>query len=100
MAVINPGNPTGQCLSKENQMDIVRFCVKNNLVLVADEVYQANVYVDHKQFHSFKKIMCELGSEGEGLQLASLHSISKGYMGECGRRGGYVEVLSSPHKLP
>ena len=90
MAVINPGNPTGQCLSKENQAEIVNFCVKNNLLLIADEVYQSNVYVDGKQFNSFKKIRCEL--QAEDLQLASLHSISKGFLGECGRRGGYVEV--------
>lgn len=40
IVVINPGNPTGQCLSKENQQDIVRFCEQHNLVLIADEVYQ------------------------------------------------------------
>ncbi|KAK4256428.1 hypothetical protein QN277_009295 [Acacia crassicarpa] len=26
LAVINPGNPTGQVLSEENQRDIVKFC--------------------------------------------------------------------------
>jgi len=26
------------------------------------------------------------------VQLASLHSVSKGFVGECGRRGGYVEL--------
>jgi hypothetical protein len=40
MVVINPGNPTGQCLSKPNQEDIVRFCQEEQLVLIADEVYQ------------------------------------------------------------
>jgi aspartate/methionine/tyrosine aminotransferase len=40
MVVINPGNPTGQCLSKANQQDVVRFAEANNLVLIADEVYQ------------------------------------------------------------
>jgi aspartate/methionine/tyrosine aminotransferase len=40
MVVINPGNPTGQCLSKANQEDIVRFCQEEQLVLIADEVYQ------------------------------------------------------------
>jgi alanine transaminase len=28
-----------------------------------------------------------------GVQLASFHSTSKGFTGECGRRGGYVELL-------
>lgn len=40
LVVINPGNPTGQCLSKANQQDVVRFAQENNLVLIADEVYQ------------------------------------------------------------
>jgi aspartate/methionine/tyrosine aminotransferase len=40
LVVINPGNPTGQCLSKANQQDVVRFAEANNLVLIADEVYQ------------------------------------------------------------
>jgi len=28
-----------------------------------------------------------------GVQLASFHSTSKGFTGECGRRGGYVELV-------
>ena len=93
MVVINPGNPTGQCLSKDNLKDVISFCVANNLVLIADEVYQANVYAEGKEFHSFKKVMREMGDEAAGLQLASLHSISKGFIGECGRRGGYMEIV-------
>jgi hypothetical protein len=27
------------------------------------------------------------------LQLVSFHSVSKGYLGECGLRGGYAEVF-------
>lgn len=38
MVVINPGNPTGQCLSKANQEDILKFCAEEDLVLIADEV--------------------------------------------------------------
>lgn len=45
MVVINPGNPTGQCLSKANQQDVVRFAEANNLVLIADEVYQVRPLV-------------------------------------------------------
>eukprot|EP00873_Tetraselmis_striata_P002457 jgi/Tetstr1/422721/TSEL_013518.t1 len=92
MVVINPGNPTGQCLTRDNMQQIIRFCVANDLVLIADEVYQTNVYVDSKAFHSFKKVACEMGEETAPLQLVSLHSVSKGFTGECGRRGGYMEV--------
>uniref|UniRef100_A0A7N2LB65 Aminotransferase class I/classII large domain-containing protein n=1 Tax=Quercus lobata TaxID=97700 RepID=A0A7N2LB65_QUELO len=43
LVVINPRNPTGQVLGEENQRDIVEFCGKEGLVLLADEVYQENV---------------------------------------------------------
>ena len=38
--LINPGNPTGQVLSREAMHDVVKFCARNKLVLMADEVYQ------------------------------------------------------------
>jgi len=36
--VINPGNPTGQVLSRQNMVKIVEFCERNNMILLADEV--------------------------------------------------------------
>ncbi|RKP13802.1 pyridoxal phosphate-dependent transferase [Piptocephalis cylindrospora] len=92
LVVINPGNPTGQCLSRENMQEIIRFCHDERLVLLADEVYQVNVYdPDQKPFHSFRKILLEMGEEFSDLELFSFHSTSKGVVGECGRRGGYLE---------
>jgi alanine transaminase len=55
LVVINPGNPTGNSLPVSNMRAIVSFCEKHSLVLMADEVYQENVYVEAKPFHSFKK---------------------------------------------
>ncbi|KAG2259587.1 hypothetical protein Bca4012_055729 [Brassica carinata] len=92
LAVINPGNPTGQVLSEENQRDVVDFCKKEGLVLLADEVYQENVYVPDKKFHSFKKVARSMGYGEKDISLVSFQSISKGYYGECGKRGGYMEV--------
>lgn len=34
-----------------------------------------------------------MGSECEDVGLMSMHSTSKGFLGECGRRGGYTEVV-------
>ena len=98
MVVINPGNPTGQCLSYKNQEDILKFCKEESLVLIADEVYQANIYVDNKDFFSFKKVACDLGLLTD-VPIVSLHSISKGFIGECGRRGGYMEVTGFPEPV-
>ena len=48
---------------------------------MADEVYQENVYREGARFHSFKKVLHDMGME-DGYQLASFHSCSKGYTGE------------------
>ncbi|ERM96039.1 hypothetical protein AMTR_s00129p00080070 [Amborella trichopoda] len=92
LVVINPGNPTGQVLAEANQREIVEFCHKEGLVLLADEVYQENIYVDDKKFDSFKKISRSMGYGEEDIALVSFQSVSKGYYGECGKRGGYMEV--------
>ncbi|KAF8940952.1 pyridoxal phosphate-dependent transferase [Dissophora ornata] len=92
LVIINPGNPTGQCLTEENMREIIDFCYKNRVILLADEVYQTNIYQPEKRpFHSFKKVLKSMGPKYEGQELISYHSISKGMIGECGRRGGYFE---------
>ncbi|GLU22533.1 hypothetical protein SLE2022_386010 [Rubroshorea leprosula] len=92
LVVINPGNPTGQVLAEENQREIVELCRQEGLVLLADEVYQENVYVPEKKFHSFKKVSRSMGYGEKDIHLVSFQSVSKGYYGECGKRGGYMEV--------
>ncbi|CAI5956621.1 unnamed protein product [Closterium sp. NIES-65] len=155
LVFINPGNPTGNCLSEENLKELVKFCVDERLVLLADEVYQENVYQDERPFLSAKKVRrgfevaravnfglerwqerlvlswrvktctgngvpvgeaflnseegdlnacCEAPqakvamSMGEpyasSLELVSFHTVSKGTFGECGQRGGYMEVFN------
>ncbi|XP_059579643.1 alanine aminotransferase 1 isoform X2 [Alligator mississippiensis] len=95
LCIINPGNPTGQVQSRQCIEDTIRFAWDERLFLMADEVYQDNVYAPGSQFHSFKKVLTEMGPPfAEGVELASFHSISKGFMGECGFRGGYMEVLN------
>jgi len=93
IVVINPGNPTGQVLSLENQKQIVEFCKKEKLILLADEVYQDNIYAEGKTFNSFKKVLRSMGDDYSDVQLISFMSTSKGFYGECGRRGGYMELV-------
>lgn len=93
LVVINPGNPTGQVLPIENMQEIIHFCHSKGIALLADEVYQENVYFkESKPFHSFKKVKHEMGPAYANLELFSFHSVSKGFIGECGKRGGYVEM--------
>jgi alanine transaminase len=44
LVLINPGNPTGTIIGKETIKNIIEFCHRNNLTLLADEVYQENIY--------------------------------------------------------
>ncbi|KKY16028.1 putative alanine aminotransferase [Phaeomoniella chlamydospora] len=95
IAVINPGNPTGASLTAEEVTEIIKFAADEKLVIIADEVYQTNVFIG--TFHSFKKCLSELKEAEPGkydtVELASLNSISKGVVGECGHRGGYFELV-------
>lgn len=96
VVIINPGNPTGASLSETDIRDIIEFAREERLVLMADEVYQTNVFVG--EFVSFKKVLSTLQKEQPGkfdhVELASLHSVSKGMVGECGHRGGYFELVN------
>ena len=42
IVAINPGNPTGNVLSKKNLEDVIKFAHENKLFVFADEVYQVN----------------------------------------------------------
>jgi alanine transaminase len=90
LAMINPGNPSGNVMTHCDIQVITEFCAEHGIVMLADEVYQANVYAPGAEFVSAKKVSldCNLNN----LQLVSFHSTSKGLIGECGRRGGYMEL--------
>ncbi|EFJ23041.1 hypothetical protein SELMODRAFT_145611 [Selaginella moellendorffii] len=95
LVFINPGNPTGQCLSVTNLQDLIKFCYKERLLLMADEVYQVNVYQDERPFVSAKKVLMDMGAPySNTVELVSFHSVSKGFLGECGQRGGYFEMTN------
>ncbi|GIY94848.1 alanine aminotransferase 2 [Caerostris extrusa] len=94
LVIINPGNPSGFVMSREDIENIIKFAYEENLFILADEVYQYNVYDPDLKFHSFKKIMSEMGPPYSSMELSSFMSASKGYMGECGSRSGYCEIVN------
>jgi len=103
LVVINPGNPTGQVLDEANMREIITFCAEEGICLMADEVYQENIWKDGAKFVSFRKVALDMGmspkpseSTKNSLQMVSFHSISKGFYGECGLRGGYFEIFNLP----
>ncbi|KAI5194166.1 PLP-dependent transferase [Aureobasidium subglaciale] len=104
IVIINPGNPTGASLTVDDIKSVIKFAAEEKLVVVADEVYQTNVFVG--KFTSFKQCLRELQQSDENkdgrfdtLELVSLHSISKGMVGECGHRGGYFELVGFDEKV-
>uniref|UniRef100_A0AAY4A0F1 alanine transaminase n=1 Tax=Denticeps clupeoides TaxID=299321 RepID=A0AAY4A0F1_9TELE len=93
--VINPGNPVGQVQSQKSIEDVIRFAAEEKLFLLADEVYQDSVHDPTAEFVSYKRVLHEMGPPySNTVELASFNSASKGFMGECGLRGGYVEFVN------
>ncbi|KAF2802517.1 alanine aminotransferase 2 [Mytilinidion resinicola] len=101
IVIINPGNPTGASLPAEDIRSVLEFAAEKKLVVMADEVYQTNVF--QGEFISFKKALRDLQKEVpkkfDNIELASLHSVSKGMVGECGHRGGYFELIGFDEKV-
>ena len=101
IVIINPGNPTGASLTEADIRNVLDFAREEKLVVMADEVYQTNVFIG--KFVSFKKVLRSLQKENPGkydaVELASLQSISKGMVGECGHRGGYFELVGFDPKV-
>lgn len=94
ICVLNPGNPTGSVLDRDNIGMLIDFAKAHGLAILADEVYQENVYLRGDRFVSFARVMSEKGETD--VSLFSFHSCSKGFLGECGQRGGYMEVRNVP----
>jgi alanine transaminase len=111
LAMINPGNPVGAVLSEAAVAELICFAAAKGLVVLADEVYQLNVYAEGAAFYSCKQVLRKLQAgvlkppelargvaacgtaELAAAQLISFHSTSKGLIGECGQRGGYLEMV-------
>ncbi|MCX6639072.1 MAG: aminotransferase class I/II-fold pyridoxal phosphate-dependent enzyme [bacterium] len=97
LAVINPGNPTGAVLSYDNLVMIIQFTKRHNLAIFTDEVYQENIYGEGLKFFSIAKVMHDQNETS--VPLFSFHSVSKGFLGECGHRGGYMEIRNVPDNV-
>ena len=94
--ITNPGNPTGNILSKDEMRLICDIAKENGLYIVADEVYREFVY-DGKSMTSFGEF------EDVSDNVIIIDSISKRFSA-CGARIGTIitkneEVISNLMKL-
>ena len=94
IVVINPGNPTGQILEEDAMKKIVEFAYERGLCILADEVYQQNIWSDTKKFIPFKKVIYNMPAPYNKVPVFSFGSCSKGFLGECGLRGGFMEMYN------
>mmetsp|Transcript_30639 Transcript_30639/g.51773 ORF Transcript_30639/g.51773 Transcript_30639/m.51773 type:complete len:483 (+) Transcript_30639:242-1690(+) len=104
LVFINPGNPTGQQLTESQLLGMIKICHKEELALLCDEVYQDNVYQTHdpsaKPFISARGVLAKAGGALlKETQVLTFHTTSKGAFGECGLRGGMMEVLNVPENV-
>ncbi|KAM6375940.1 LOW QUALITY PROTEIN: alanine aminotransferase 1-like [Alca torda] len=120
LCVVNPGDPTGHVLSRQNMEDIVRLAAEENLLLLADEVgrwwgaggsvrappprsrsgprvpqvQQERAFLPGRPFLSFKRVLWEMGAPLlPAVQLVSFYSLSKG-VGGGGFRAGFFELVN------
>jgi len=84
-------------LDRENVEMIIDFARSHDLSILTDEVYQEDVYIDGFAFYSFARVMAEMSVAD--VSLFSFHSCSKGFIGECGHRGGYMEIRNVPGEV-
>lgn len=86
--IINPNNPTGALYSDKTLREIADIAEKNNLIVLADEIYDRLLFdgKKHKTFASFS----------ENVTTVTMNGLSKSHC-LCGFRCGWL-VLSGPRK--
>ena len=81
MLVINPQDPLGEILNFSQMKEIIDFCEKNHLVLIACESLQHSIYPSRlsnnaeEGFLSFRHAVKKLNSD---LELFSIQTLSQG----------------------
>lgn len=80
----NPSNPTGMLYTKDELKEIADFCVKKNIYVISDEIYEALVYDGKESFIS----IASFGQEIKDLTII-VNGVSKTYA-MTGWRIGYT----------
>ena len=62
---------------------VLKFCVDNDIMLMADEVYQENIYNSSKPFVSARAALAAMEDKHyrDKAEIVSFHTTSKGYLG-------------------
>ncbi|XP_054241392.1 alanine aminotransferase 1-like [Indicator indicator] len=115
LCVVNPGDPTGHVLSRQNMVDIIQLVADENLLQLADEVGagggcwgvalaftlsspdlwvpQDRAFDADHPFVSFKRVLWEMGAPFcSTVQVISFYFLSKSIAGN-GFRVGFLELV-------
>ncbi len=92
MILNNPSNPTGMMYTKTELEAIADICIKNEIFVIADEIYYGLVY-DEREFTSF----ASLSEEAKDLTIL-VNGVSKSYA-MTGWRIGYTASNSKIAKV-
>eukprot|EP00386_Alphamonas_edax_P008223 GDKI01027024.1.p1 GENE.GDKI01027024.1~~GDKI01027024.1.p1 ORF type:complete len:460 (-),score=161.58 GDKI01027024.1:76-1404(-) len=82
LLINNPSNPTGYSFSKQHIMDILKVAEKNELPVIADEIY-ANMVFPGTTYHSFASL-------SENVPILETGGLAKQYMVPGWRMGWVV----------
>lgn len=74
--VTNPHNPLGRCYSKENLIELMQFCQRHNLHLIADEVFALSEHgcSDLRQPRKFTSALA-IDAAAHGCDASKIHVI-------------------------
>ncbi|KAK7889876.1 hypothetical protein WMY93_025436 [Mugilogobius chulae] len=94
--ICNPGIPTGHVQNRKSIESVIRFAATEQLFLLVQEVYQDCMCEPGIEFLSYKKVLLEMSREySEHVEIISFNSLSNTSLGECGLRGGYMELINT-----
>lgn len=82
LVLCNPSNPTGTMMDRENLVALSEFCIRNHLLVIADEAYERVLY-DGNEHVSLASL------PGMFERTITVQSFSKSYS-MCGFRIGYL----------
>jgi aspartate aminotransferase len=81
--VNSPSNPTGGVFSKESLQEIAGLCLKNNILIISDEIYEKNLY-NGKKHISIASLSAEIKAK-----TVVVNGLSKSHA-MTGWRIGYI----------
>lgn len=76
IVLTNPHNPLGSCYSKQNLIDLMRFCHRHNLHLISDEVFALSEHgsSDLRQPRKFTSALA-IDAAAHGCDASKIHVI-------------------------